>query len=346
MPSDKDVQIGNVVGFKPESRTFGKAAIVPVSDHYIGIEIEAENINVNLGSLSNILSYWSVVTDGSLRNNGAEFITGKLRGKDIENALHELNDVFTEYELEPEYSHRTSVHIHADMRGLTLSSLQKVLLCYGVVEPYLFKYIGKDRTNNPYCIPWYKSNETLSVVNGIVNLEQKNVDSLRDILSMGNKYSALNISAIRDKGSIEFRHHYGTHNPDTLINWISTILSLIDNIKQYDKEYVVKQANKGGTYALAQEMCAHIEIPNDTICHAQSHRNIIGMCSDTSSISQLREKIHAIMHGTKHPSLKDKRKLKGDDISLQDTRIRFSSGFEAYLNTSSPTPQPNRRRRR
>ena len=149
--------LGNLFNKKPDARMFLPDRELPMSDKYIGIEIEAENIIYTNESLSPLLSYWSVVHDGSLRNYGTEFVSAMLRGMDIKAALEELSRVFTTHDINPDYSDRTSVHIHVDTRFLNLAQLRTLILNYLVLEPYIFSYIGHSRENNSYCIPYYKN---------------------------------------------------------------------------------------------------------------------------------------------------------------------------------------------
>src|SRR3990172_8158288 len=100
--------LGVVFGKRPDARIFQDDATLPLSNKFIGIEIEAENIPIELTELAKELYYWDITTDGSLRNFGAEFISRKLRGKDITLAIQELNKCLLKNNIEPIYSDRTS----------------------------------------------------------------------------------------------------------------------------------------------------------------------------------------------------------------------------------------------
>lgn len=222
--------LGVLVGRRPDVRTFQDDPTLPMSNKYIGIEIEAENIPVQMKDLNTQLYYWDIKPDGSLRNYGAEFISKKLRGKDIYLALEELNSRLVEFKITPDYSDRTSVHIHADARFMTLDQLRSFILYYLIHEPLLFSYVGKNREDNNYCVPYYINTA------GIKNLSSlfKDISSGEQILNTihnAKKYEAMNIKSIQDKGSIEFRLHYGTHNPEIIMRWIKLILSMFKESK-------------------------------------------------------------------------------------------------------------------
>lgn len=230
-----DKPIGLLFDKKPDFRTFQTDPMLPMSDKYIGVEIEAENIKYRNDSIYNKLFYWSVTSDGSLRNYGTEFISQKLRGMDILHALRELEVFFETYKISPVYSERTSVHIHIDSRYLNTYQLKTLMCYYLACEPYFFSIIGKGRENNIYCVPYYKN------VQGINNISQLFSKRLNDetiyyVIQKGLKYEAMNIRSIQEKGSIEFRHHYGTHDKTTLYGWIINLLNLFKLSKESSED--------------------------------------------------------------------------------------------------------------
>ena len=217
--------IGILFNKKPDARTFAPDPALPVADKYVGIEIEAENIKIRNEDLDSRLNYWGVVSDGSLRNFGTEFVSAKLRGLDIRNALAELSSLFATLNIAPVYSDRTSVHIHVDSRFLTQDHLRTLVLHYLMLEPFLFQYVGQNRENNSYCIPYYNNNR------GIRNLSKLftpkfSFQDVSDVAYGGIKYEAMNVKSLTEKGSIEFRMHPGTHDATKIYNWIKVILTL------------------------------------------------------------------------------------------------------------------------
>lgn len=227
--------IGLLFNKKPDMRSFAPDPSLPISDKYIGIEIEAENIPIKNEELYKRLNHWLVVTDGSLRNYGTEFVSNKLRGMDIQNALNELTALFNELKITPDYSDRTSVHIHVDSRFMTQDHLRVLVLHYLMCEPFFFKYIGKNREDNSYCVPYYKNNR------GIRNLSLLFTPkfSYKDVESVaygGLKYEAMNLKSISEKGSIEFRLHYGTHNVREIYNWVKVLLTLFRLSKETSED--------------------------------------------------------------------------------------------------------------
>ena len=222
----------------------------------IGIEVEVENIRHTMtqgprGNLDYIINnLWACVSDGSLRNHGAEFVSRVVWGTGIAEALHSLQDYLAEREA-PKYSTRCSTHIHLDVRDLTIQQLQMLVQLYLIFEIPLFKMSGS-RLNCEYCLPYYQSPDALYALADLTAPQHKtykimanpeqykvSVDALRQHVTKDlNKYMALNILPFSDKGSIEFRHHCGTHNKQELTRWINTImcLKLAAQAREYDED--------------------------------------------------------------------------------------------------------------
>lgn len=230
-----DSPIGLLFNRKPDARTFQPDPMLPMSDKYIGIEIEAENIKYSNESLHQGLMYWTVTSDGSLRNYGSEFVSVKLRGMDIQNALSELGNFLTSVGIVPVYSERTSVHIHIDSRFLNTYQLKTLIKYYLACEPYYFSVIGNKREDNIYCVPYYKNPSGIRNLSALFQ-QTMGEDHVYHAVLEGLKYEAMNIRSIREKGSIEFRHHYGTHDKDTLYNWIVNLLNLFKLSKESSED--------------------------------------------------------------------------------------------------------------
>src|SRR3972149_6708240 len=94
-----------------------------------GIEVEAEGIDIprnskKLPQFYKDLTFWSVKEDGSLRNGGKEFIFKQpLGGTDIVRALEQLEKKIKEHDINPDMTHRTSLHLHIDVRNMTIEEL-------------------------------------------------------------------------------------------------------------------------------------------------------------------------------------------------------------------------------
>lgn len=175
-----------------------------------GVELEIEGITEGHGSVIGI----RMDTDGSLRNNGREFITKPMRFRELAYCLNNLfvRNKFTE----DNYSERCSVHVHANCTDLTKDQLSTVLLIYQVFERVLFNFAGGERDKNIFCVPWYETNLTQGIVNSLIT---QGPEALR----RWQKYTAVNLLPLFTYGTIEFRHMPGTNNLEKILNWVNII---------------------------------------------------------------------------------------------------------------------------
>ena len=182
----------------------------------VGIEVEVENIKRIDPNL--ILTWWVIEEDASLRNNGREFKTCPLPLKYVEPALTQL---FNGLNDDRDFSNRTSVHVHQDVRSFSMENLFVLILTYMIIEPLMFRFADSSRRKSIYCVPMNSANTLLKMCKH-TDLEQ----SLYNSVSSCEKYSALNLGPINTFGTLEYRHMSGTDNIPKLLVWISLINKL------------------------------------------------------------------------------------------------------------------------
>lgn len=217
-------KLSKITGIGPDVRSFKEGTLLNFTNLY-GVEIEIEGMG-GFEPPDALLDFWEVKPDGSLRNNGLEFVMRRpLTGSDLEKALADADLVLEK--ANPSLSRRTSVHVHMDVSGLSVQELVTLVVYYTMFEKLLFRYVGYDRENNVYCIPFWKGTDHFSGLTRAINLigmskELTNTrkQSIRAILRSHNKYSALNLAPIVTQGSIEFRHHPGEYRYTRLTQWI------------------------------------------------------------------------------------------------------------------------------
>lgn len=199
---------------------------------YLGIEVEVENVE---RWDSNHSPYWTIIEDGSLRNNGREFITPPIRAYRVENALTKL---FEALNRDIDFSERTSIHIHMNVRTLTVEQLEALVVTYMLFEKAIFSFIGENRYDNIFCVPLCETDMGGSleqlITNGSPYIEWE-------------KYTALNLVPISSKGTLEFRHLAGTRDLTKIMTWINIILSLKTFALRNDVEYIWHRINSLNT---------------------------------------------------------------------------------------------------
>jgi len=152
----------------------------------------------------------NVEIDGSLRNSGKEFLLPPSNKdslvnlfKGVHGRLHLGDDPF---------SIRTSVHVHVNCLYATEHQVKTLLLLYAIFEPLAFNYVGATRRDNIHCMPL---NSTYMPSNYQFTLS--------NIVTKWHKYTAFNLLPLRELGTVEFRHLYGTEDAAVFATWLDFI---------------------------------------------------------------------------------------------------------------------------
>lgn len=191
------------------------------ADYFIcGTEYEIEDIKgvhipgYDVGSEE---PYWfgelGAVKDGSLRNNGVEFVTRPV-GYDRAIELFEVLRDQLSLGKAP-YSARTSTHVHVNVASLSLEQLKHFVLLYALFEPVFFKFAGDQRKHNIHCVPL-----------GHTLLPSQYNRSITSLIDNWSKYSAFNLKPVKTIGTVEFRHLFGTGDAKVYQQWLSMLRNL------------------------------------------------------------------------------------------------------------------------
>lgn len=183
-----------------------------------GIEIEVESAVLLMPLLQN--RTWLVDRDPSLRGEDAyEYkTTFGQNGAEIVNAITAFCDRVAVHRKDHpdrfQFSERTSVHIHVDVRQYSLQELAALVSLYILFERGLFRIAGQSRSNNIFCVP-VRNMTTLGAYK-----------SMLDYLSHWEKYSALNLRTTRQFGTVEYRHMEGNADLPKILQWLLCIACL------------------------------------------------------------------------------------------------------------------------
>jgi hypothetical protein len=201
-------------------------------DHCVGLEIEVENFKVpptnrELAALLN--EGFTAKADGSLRQ-GIEYVTKYgLTAADALAYMRVLDGGMKSMKGGNDFSHRCGLHVHVDAHEHTLDELYRVALLYSVVEQILFAVSG-GRNTNKFCVA---VDGSVSAVEGILHYGHSGQwPKLADAVWNGSKYMAMNIKTLRQFGTVEFRHHRGTSDPDVIRKWLLILLDLMLGVKK------------------------------------------------------------------------------------------------------------------
>lgn len=231
--------LGDVALMMLDDKNYKTSDLKVVSpETIVGVELEIENFTSRTDRVVGMTAH----VDGSLRNNGIEFVTLPTKLKYLD-AL--LQSFFTIYPItEANYSERTSVHVHVNCQNLSAKQIAGIALVYQTFERMLFNFIGQDRANSIFCVPWYQASNTINLSKII---EGADFRSLR----RWQKYTALNLLPLTDRGTIEYRHLYGTCDKELIMRWVNIITSIhsFGSRNQLEKiKEVIKELNTSSAY--------------------------------------------------------------------------------------------------
>lgn len=218
-------KLGNLCG-KPVARRLlasNSKILAACSDQQIGIEIEVENMRRGQQGLP---YGWREDQDGSLRN-GIELKTdGPVLAKFVEqyvrDALGWLN------ERRATTSIRTGLHIHLDATRLDVEHGEPLafMMAYLLVEPALYRYVGDLRQTLMFCQPMYHTPTVLPQIKEMLSTTSANTFARKNP-GRELKYSGLNVNALMEFGTVEFRHAAMTLNVEEFIRWIEIVVSIM-----------------------------------------------------------------------------------------------------------------------
>jgi hypothetical protein len=186
--------------------------------------------------------FWMVAADGSLRprNEAWEFISAPAT---IAAMIGELEAFFGHFKFnEKNYSDRCSIHVHTNVLDWTPENLSNFAMVYPVFEEVLFRFVnhykaptaeGYCRDTNLYCIPWNQCRMNRKMVEELIGSPLVKANNWQ-------KYTAVNILPVLDKGTMEWRHMHGTADMEKITKWLSIIAAIMKFCRETDLQDTVK----------------------------------------------------------------------------------------------------------
>lgn len=222
-------------------------------DEMIGLEFEYEGVDAISIPAKEYSLYFDMVDDGSLRDNGKEFVFSEpLFGEDLSWALTTMERLTQKWQFLTTY--RTSVHVHLDVRDLTPEEIHKLCILYTLFERPLFSFAGPERADNNFCIPWYRSNVYFRYI--ALLRSPRAAQKFSDATHNMGRYSSLNLLALREHGSLEFRHMEGTTDMARVAKWVNMIMCLKKACKtlEFDNYNILAHLSQVGPEALVRSV--------------------------------------------------------------------------------------------
>lgn len=192
---------------------------------FFGTEYEIEGI-VSHENIQTLGVY--VEQDHSLRNNGYEYKTKPLTYEASLKMFEKLHSTI-KYKQEQAFSDRTSIHVHMNVGSLSTHQVKQLVMFYTLLEPLFFSFVGPKREHSIFCVPLTHT-----------ALSKNYSNPIEKLVSVWSKYTAFNILPLKQFGTVEFRHLYGTNNFTTYKTWLSSLKELYEYIETNPEIHINK----------------------------------------------------------------------------------------------------------
>lgn len=193
----------------------------------VGIEIEVEGENIH----PPMNKYWRGEHDGSLRGNCLEYVLRHPVSRDeVNDTLCTLQRLWTENNTVIKESNRAGVHVHINVQEESLNTLGAFICLYYSFESLLMKFCGKEREGNLFCL---RVKDAENVIDTLLSILRQKY--LRGLRTDKIRYASLNLKAIAQYGSLEFRGMRSTSDLSLIELWAKLLLCIKDAAKRYGK---------------------------------------------------------------------------------------------------------------
>jgi len=172
---------------------------------YFGVEIECSDVETD--HYANWYMHWE--------HCGYEFVSPLLSG---DNGLASIVSLYNA--IRPRVNHRCGLHVHVDVRDLSPDERLALVRKLKANKHVFFGKVDESRHNNVYCcgdIPDVHANDTwLSYYRRVLH---------------NDRYCWVNLHAVTEHGSVEFRLHEATENVEEVIEWVTFLVEFVESVK-------------------------------------------------------------------------------------------------------------------
>lgn len=219
-----------------------------LGDKEVGIEIEMEGTNLTPPNLN----YWDVKHDGSLR--GPEAVEYVLRTPASRNRvkarLQYLKNELKKNKAVLAPSERCGIHVHINCLDLSIEDVYKFMTMFLLFENLFVRWCGKSREGNLFCLRAMDAEYILPML-----IKAKNMYGFYQLHSDNLRYSAMNVTALKKFGSLEFRAMATGPDLEEIHKWVRMLLRLKDKSLSYDSEQqFLEEFSQDGGRAFAHKI--------------------------------------------------------------------------------------------
>lgn len=193
----------------------------------IGLEIEVEGRRLPIPE-----NYWRVDRDGSLRGEESfEYVLQRPSSlEEVERALNHLDKLYINNKTRVDETVRAGVHVHINCQQLSVMELYNFFVLYLVLENVLIKYCGEYREGNLFCLRCQDAEALLYRL-----IEAAKSRMFRQLFHDDDmRYASMNVKALGDYGSLEFRAMRSTRDLQAILEWVKILLNLREVAKKFE----------------------------------------------------------------------------------------------------------------
>ena len=221
---------------------------VKLSDH-VGVEIELEHENVPEDLPVEVARYWRVETDGSLRKNGLEYVFKRPQEASKANTAVKLLGRHVDLTNKVVDAGRAGIHVHINVGDLTVCQLMNFIAICHILEDLLVHWCGPRRIGNLFCLRVKDAEYVIDLIKEMLRKED-----LRILHTDNIRYSSINLKAIYQYGSVEFRAMRSDGDWAAVNVWVNALLRLKEMARRLDNpaQIVYDMSNAGPSMYIDQ----------------------------------------------------------------------------------------------
>ena len=226
--------------------------LIPEGKEIVGIEVEAE-FDDHLTNSGMVGGFWRLEYDGSLRGfNPLEFVSrGSVGLHNWEQAVEALEDVISTNPFN--YSYRAGIHVHVDVRNLTIAQLENFVTLYYMLEPQLLAFCGENRSGNLFCLGVSEAEyQKTRFIKAMIK------EDLDYVCTDDIRYSALNFTSLEKYGSLEFRAMDTREGLQGLKEWVKMLHAIRDYAISSEPRLLLEQFSMMGPYKFTETVLGEL----------------------------------------------------------------------------------------
>lgn len=201
--------------------------------------------------------YWRITEDGSVANEGLEMVSPILRVAGP--SLNDARKAVTVLSAEGAVVNQTcGLHVHHSAHGMKLPDFIETVIAYTVWSPVISSLVPASRRDTQWGSPLSYGQRAIDGYIQQMTNAWPGRDRWNGIANVFDRYTAVNLQALAVHGTVEFRQHSGTLNPDKVEHWVRLTRlfmrskrrgnDITQTLKDYD--YDVNAITEGGVPAL------------------------------------------------------------------------------------------------